>query len=259
MRRVEYRRSPCGDAFFLIWFCSAMDHAKRAAEERIDQEMSAEKCRCKSWRSDRFRLLRLANFEPFLPASNTMLPLAACRTAHHRAFLSRALVTAATFSSGPTSSSSLRSLLQQHLTGEAASPPPTATLFALSQNTPDLASIIHLLKDRYPLVVGCLSSSTGDDDDDHHSLAIAHFFDDERSSYRVFRAATEGRGKVSVGHWRPPGEMEHPGGAGGRRERRQTLEAAMSSGDWSGLWAGNGGADRSSVGSSALQGLEDVE
>lgn len=47
MRRVEDRRSPCGDAFSLIWFCFAMDYEKRVAEERTDQEMSAEKCRCK--------------------------------------------------------------------------------------------------------------------------------------------------------------------------------------------------------------------
>lgn len=198
-----------------------------------------------------------------------MLALASRWSQSSRTHLARGHASAVTFtSSGPDAARSLVALLEAHsaeriaLTSVSSSSSPvepTATVFALSHDTPDLSGVLSVVRRLHPQAIGCLSSppTAGTS-----SLALAHFFNDSNERFALFRSREAGRASISVGHWRPLHELaadaagESSAGASVDEDR---LRKAFEGGDWSNMWGDEAMVKSEGTSPAKLEGIEAEE
>jgi len=202
-----------------------------------------------------------------------MLALTCRRSRPSRALLlRRGLASAVTFtSSGPDASRSLVGLLEAHSaeqsalasasSGSSSPDEPSVTVFALSHDVPNLASVLRAVQRLHPHAIGCLSSPPADGTS---SLALAHFFDDATERFGLFRSKEVGRASTSVGHCRPLHELAAEGDSvagseGGSGVDEDRLRKAFEGGNWSGMWGDEAMAKAEGVPTATLEGIETAE
>ncbi|CED83300.1 hypothetical protein [Phaffia rhodozyma] len=113
---------------------------------------------------------------------------------------------------------------------------PSATIYTLPQESTSLHTLIPLIHEKFPNSIGCLASSFEDRPRRTDTISIAHFWDTDRTTYRLFRSAEKGKDPASVGRWRPIGETSSNIQEGGDKGEGNVLERAVKGGDWSDVW-----------------------
>jgi hypothetical protein len=189
-----------------------------------------------------------------LPSARFRSRLRSKRPARHN---QRSYISAITLTSSHPSQ--LLDALSFHLSPPTPDPGlPTATLLSFSQDLYPYISSSHASLLSSINLSGALTSSSGPD---LHTLSLARFYDTPSTSYVPFRSSPKAnaRAHVSVGRWRPLGEVPWEVSSDGK-----DMSQAFEGGNWSRIWeqaSSSEGDD--SMGhadlTKALEGLEDVK